>query len=707
VRRRGRRPPRPARGRRARPELGPRAALASSLRVGDAAEQHEDGHERTGEQQAEEPDHHVEPLLESPKLSSIVGDRPRRCSRGALRHGAECVGRIGFAVVVAVDRRRGWCRCRGGGRVVVHGGVSRGAADAPHGERGEQADADHDGGSGEGLGDGLCGEGLLRVEQGGFEAGVGERRQVDRRAQRSKRARPHAVSADSPTLRPSRRTTITTRRGGAALVGRGVRRRRRSWWGRRSARSRRRACRAGRRTAGRRCRRPGGAHPRVRGGRHGDADEHGWLDTTQRSVQRPPRYEVIAIAAVSAESTQPGITAARSRSTSTELMNSGTSTIAITRPAPTTKLTTSAITPVAAPEQPRIEQGMGLRRCCHTNARPRRSRHRVQPAQVGPRPAGELVEPVDALDLGRAEQCEVERHQRHGEQRAPSQSMRDPCAGRSWPDERPPRHRQPDDRPGDVEPELPLPRQEPHEQGAVEGPHTQPIVSMAPSVPSARARRPVGVGVADDREGDRHHGATADRREDPAEDEPGERFVELTDSGMRMVPARKSRYAATKVRRRPITSLRRPAIGIDRDERDEVGVDHPRGVVEAVGQDETEVADDRPQHRGHDREVVGGDEHAEPDDGQDQPGEGSPGDGRGGSRGLVTPSRSSVTSRPHVGGSIVNSRRSGRARGPRWSRSSSIVVVELGGGDQGRARVDPQIDGHVLVATRPTVMSAT
>ncbi len=65
-----------------------------------------------------------------------------------------------------------------------------------------------------------------------------------------------------------------------------------------------------------------------------------------RSVSRPPRYEAIAIAAVIADRIRPEITAARSRSISTELMNSGTSTIAITRPAPTTKLTNRATSTV-------------------------------------------------------------------------------------------------------------------------------------------------------------------------------------------------------------------------------------------------------------------------------------------------------------------------------------------------------------------------
>ena len=66
----------------------------------------------------------------------------------------------------------------------------------------------------------------------------------------------------------------------------------------------------------------------------------------------------------------------------------------------------------------------------------------------------------------------------------------------------------------------------------------------------------------------------------------------------------------------------------DRDERDEVGVDDPGGVIEAVGQPEPEVADDRSQHRGDDREVVGSNEDREADGCQD-----------GAWRGLAAPNR--------------------------------------------------------------------
>ena len=74
------------------------------------------------------------------------------------------------------------------------------------------------------------------------------------------------------------------------------------------------------------------------------------------SVARPPTYEATAIAAVRADSTQPATTADRSTSISTALMKIGTSTMAITSAAPTTKLTTSAARHVAAAEHRALDE---------------------------------------------------------------------------------------------------------------------------------------------------------------------------------------------------------------------------------------------------------------------------------------------------------------------------------------------------------------
>ncbi len=52
---------------------------------------------------------------------------------------------------------------------------------------------------------------------------------------------------------------------------------------------------------------------------------------------------------------------------------------------------------------------------------------------------------------------------------------------------------------------------------------------------------------------------------------------------------------------------------------DEVDVDDPGGIVDAVGQHDPEIVDDRPQHRGDDGQVVGGDEDAKRNNDEDCP----------------------------------------------------------------------------------------
>ena len=72
------------------------------------------------------------------------------------------------------------------------------------------------------------------------------------------------------------------------------------------------------------------------------------------------------------------------------------------------------------------------------------------------------------------------------------------------------------------------------------GPHTQPIVSIAPSVPRARAAPAFWVHVADHRQRDGHHRPAAERGEHTAEEEPSERGIEVVDSGMRIDPSMNS-----------------------------------------------------------------------------------------------------------------------------------------------------------------------
>jgi hypothetical protein len=90
------------------------------------------------------------------------------------------------------------------------------------------------------------------------------------------------------------------------------------------------------------------------------------------------------------------------------------------------------------------------------------------------------------------------------------------------------------------------------------GPHTQPNVSIAPSVPRARARprseytSPTTASATGTIAPPPRAVSTRPTRNGPSDDV----------SGMTIEPARNNAYAPRKVRRRPITSLSRPAIGI-------------------------------------------------------------------------------------------------------------------------------------------------
>jgi hypothetical protein len=124
-----------------------------------------------------------------------------------------------------------------------------------------------------------------------------------------------------------------------------------------------------------------------------------------------------------------------------------------------------------------------------------------------------------------------------------------------------------------------------------------------------------GVHVADDGERDRDHRAATDRGQHPADEERRERVAERDHDR-----ADEEDEVCRQERSSTADDVADPAGDRhDRDERDEVGVDDPRCVVESVGEGQSEVADDRPQHRRDDGEVVGGDEDAEADDGEDRP----------------------------------------------------------------------------------------
>ncbi len=338
----------------------------------------------------------------------------------------------------------------------------------------------------------------------------------------------------------------------------------------------------------------------------------------QRSVALPPMYEAIAIAAVSDDKVQPAYTAARSRSTSTELMNNGTSTIAITRPAPTTKFTNSAARRLRPWNRRGSKSGFARRGVPATRSRSRRAsatrysqRRSVVPPVSSSSPLTLWIsaEPSSAtLRVTRATVSSV----------APNQLTAAALFGPVVTLECPPRRGEAGDRQRDVEPELPLPRQEPHQHRAVQrAPHPPHRLDR-----SERAERPgalaLGIHVADDGECDGHHRPAADRGQHATGQEPAERRVERGRQRDQDRADQEQQVGGDEGASAAEHVAEPSGDRHHRHERDQVGVDDPRCVVEPVGQHQPEVADDRAQHRGDDREVVCRDEHAEPDDRQDR-----------------------------------------------------------------------------------------
>src|SRR5690606_31342204 len=201
-----------------------------------------------------------------------------------------------------------------------------------------------------------------------------------------------------------------------------------------------------------------------------------------------------------------------------------------------------------------------------------------------------------------------------------------------------------------------------------------------------------------------------DRSEDPAEQEPAERLVEL-DRPRDQDRADEEQQVGAHERAATTEHVADPAGDRHhRHERDQVRVHDPGGVVEPVGEDETEVADDRPQHRRDDGEVVGGDEHAEADDREDR------------SRGWAVTARQLVGNRlggdvgaAHVspptrtfaGGRIVNDSPYRPGSSTHRESEPSIVVANS-------ARVTSDVPGWIHSSTgtswsrtSPTVMFCT
>ena len=199
---------------------------------------------------------------------------------------------------------------------------------------------------------------------------------------------------------------------------------------------------------------------------------------------------------------------------------------------------------------------------------------------------------------------------------APIQSTRDPWVGRSCSASAHHTRDHAHDREWDVQPELPLPREEPDEHGPVQrSPHPAQRVDRAER-PEGAGAAAFGVDIADHGERDRHHGAAAERRQHTADEERPEGRRERDEDRT----GEEQRVGAEE-RPAPADHIAEPAGDRhDGDVRDQVRVDDPRRIVETVGQYESEVADDRSQHRRHDGQVVGGDEHTEADDRQHRTG---------------------------------------------------------------------------------------
>ena len=238
---------------------------------------------------------------------------------------------------------------------------------------------------------------------------------------------------------------------------------------------------------------------------------------------------------------------------------------------------------------------------------------RVQPSEVGAATAGQLVQPVDALDLTAAEQRNVQRHQGDGHQHC-AHPIDPRSAGRSVVvGQRPPCGAQTDECQWHVQPELPLPRQEPHQHRAIErAPHPAERLDRAERAECPRAT-PLGIDITDHRQRHRHHRTTADGRQDSADQERSHRRGGGNDDG-----ADDEQHVGRDEGASPPDDVADPSGDRhDCDEGDQVHVDDPRRVVQPVGQRQAEIADDRAQHRGDHGQVVGGDEHAEADGGQD------------------------------------------------------------------------------------------
>ena len=245
-----------------------------------------------------------------------------------------------------------------------------------------------------------------------------------------------------------------------------------------------------------------------------------------------------------------------------------------------------------------------------------------QQPEVETRPTLKVFEPDNTLDLGVSEQAKVEHDQRRRQQhRARPVDLallhvlvsHLPCSVVTG--QRPPGERKANHGERDVQPELPAPAQEPDEERAVERtPHPTHSFNCTEGSESSGSLLLIEY-FADDRQSDRHHRTSTDSGEHSSNEERRHRGRQRNHDR----PDKKERPCDGEQPSAPNHVAQPTSEGHDRHEGDQVDVDNPRRVVEAIGKGQAEIVDDRPQHRRNDGQVVGGNEDGEPDGDQNRP----------------------------------------------------------------------------------------
>ena len=210
-----------------------------------------------------------------------------------------------------------------------------------------------------------------------------------------------------------------------------------------------------------------------------------------RSVIRPPMYEARAIAAVSDDMIHPATTAERLRSTSMAFTNKGTSTMVITSPAPTMKFTASATWRFRLRNKPGLSKGSAALRSCQMNAtRPNTATPYNQRVSVPP--PVRSWSPLTLWISAEPRRATLSDTSVVVSSNAPSQSIERRTGGRSCPSSAHHEAARPIAASGMFSQNCHCQERNRTSMAPYSGPHTQPIVSIAPSVPRARARSRTG-----------------------------------------------------------------------------------------------------------------------------------------------------------------------------------------------------------------------